>query len=66
MAHESQAKAPPTTLRAAPVVVPPDVGQELLGAIAEIERGEFIELSPEQLERCIAEGEWPWPDESPG
>ena len=65
MGHESQAKAPPTR-RAAPFKAPPDLERELLGAVAEIERGEFIELSPEQLERCIADGEWPWPDESPG
>jgi hypothetical protein len=45
---------------------PPGLARELLEAIAEIDRGECIELSSEQLERCIVDGEWPWPDESPG
>jgi hypothetical protein len=45
---------------------PPERAREVLEAIAEIDRGECIELSPEQLERCIVDGEWPWPDESPG
>jgi hypothetical protein len=44
----------------------PELGRELLEAIAEIDRGECIELSREQLERCIVDGEWPWPNESPG
>ncbi len=44
----------------------PDLEQELLEAVAEIDRGECIELTPEQLDRCIVDGEWPWPDESPG
>ncbi len=44
----------------------PDLKRELLEAIAEIERGDCIELGPEQLERCIVDGEWPWPEESPG
>lgn len=47
------------------VVLSPEAEAEARAAIAEIERGEFIELTPEQLERCITAGEWPWPDESP-
>ncbi|MGH7282169.1 MAG: hypothetical protein ACRELY_11635 [Polyangiaceae bacterium] len=37
---------------------------ELLEAERDFERGDFIDLTPEQLERCIATGESPWPDES--
>lgn len=44
----------------------PDLEQELREAVAEIERGDCIELTPEQLDRCIEHGEWPWPDAFPG
>ena len=37
---------------------------ELLEAERDFERGDFIELTVEQLDRCIAAGEWPWPDDS--
>lgn len=43
-----------------------DLEHELREAIAEIERGDCIELTPEQLDRCIEHGEWPWPDAFPG
>ncbi len=43
-----------------------DLESELREAIADIERGDYIELTPEQLERCAVDGEWPWPDESLG
>lgn len=39
---------------------------QLRAALADFERGVYIELTPEQLERCIATGESPWPDESRG
>ena len=39
---------------------------ELRQAELDFERGDYIELTPEQLERCIATGESPWPDESHG
>ena len=41
-----------------------DVVAELLSAEADFERGDYIDLTPEQLARCIATGESPWPDES--
>lgn len=41
-----------------------DLESELRQAVADIERGDYIELTPEQLERCAVDGEWPWPDES--
>lgn len=43
-----------------------DLDAELELAVAEIDRGDCIELSAEQLERCAASGEWPWPGESLG
>jgi hypothetical protein len=44
----------------------PELEQELLQAMAEFERGDYIELTVEQLEHCAATGESPWPDESHG
>jgi len=40
--------------------------RELLHAMEEFERVEYIELTVEQLEQCAATGESPWPDESHG
>jgi len=40
-----------------------DLETELRQAVAEIESGNYIELTESQLERCV-DGEWPWPDES--
>jgi hypothetical protein len=42
----------------------PNVEREILRAIEEFERGDYIELTVEQLEHCAATGESPWPDES--
>ena len=43
-----------------------DRDAELELSVADIGRGDYIELSPEQLERCEVGGEWPWSDESLG
>ena len=43
-----------------------ELEEELRQAEADFARGDFIELTIEQLDRCIAAGEWPWPDESSG
>lgn len=37
---------------------------ELLQAMADFDRGDYIELTVEQLEHCAATGESPWPKES--
>jgi hypothetical protein len=44
----------------------PDLERELLRAMEDFERGDYIELTVEQLENCAATGESPWPDESRG
>jgi hypothetical protein len=44
----------------------PDLERELLQALIDFERGDYIELTVEQLEHCAATGESPWPDESRG
>jgi hypothetical protein len=43
-----------------------DLLSEILAAEADFERGDYIELTPEQLRRAIETGESPWPDESLG
>ena len=61
-AEPSVGAAPLPTLR--PVVqADPDLERELLRAMEEFDRGEYIELTVEQLEHCAATGESPWPDE---
>ena len=49
-----------------PSAISSDLEDELRIAAEDFERGHYIELSDAQLERCIANGESPWPDESRG
>jgi len=44
----------------------PNLDHEILQAMEEFERGDYIELTVEQLEHCAATGDSPWPDESRG
>jgi hypothetical protein len=44
----------------------PELEQELRRAVDEIERGEYVELSPEDLDRWADAGVAPWPDASRG
>ena len=62
----AQKGVPARVLTTKRVKVPPDLAAELRQADEDFERGDYIELTSEQLERCIATGESPWPDESPG
>ncbi len=41
-----------------------DLEEELRQAEADFARGDFAELTLEELDRCVAAGEWPWPDVS--
>jgi hypothetical protein len=43
-----------------------ELEEELRQAEEDFARGDFIELTVEQLDQSIAAGEWPWPDESSG
>ena len=43
-----------------------ELEQELRQAMEEIERGDYIELSPEALDLWADAGVVPWPEESPG
>jgi len=40
-----------------------DLLAEILAAEANFERGDYVELTVEQLEHCAATGESPWPDD---
>jgi len=40
----------------------PELEAELRRAVEDFERGDYIELTVEQLARCIATGESPWPE----
>ena len=40
-----------------------DLLAEILSAEADFERGDYIDLTREQLAHAIATGEFPWPDE---
>ncbi|MBX3231384.1 MAG: hypothetical protein KIT84_10600 [Labilithrix sp.] len=49
------------------VKVSPALEAEIVAGIAEFDRGEYIELTREQLDHAASTGEWPWAeDESRG
>ena len=41
-----------------------DLESEVRQAVADIERGDYLELTADQLENWADTGELPWPDES--
>jgi hypothetical protein len=41
-----------------------ELEEDLRQAEADFARGDFIELTIEQLDECITDGKWPWPEES--
>jgi len=45
---------------------PPDVETELRSALEDLANGDFVELTPEEIERCSVTGESPWRRESRG
>ena len=65
---ESQAAPPAPTPSAPPLrrvaKADPNLERDLLQAVQDFERGDYIELTVEQLEHCAATGESPWADES--
>ncbi len=44
----------------------PDLETELRSALEDLANGDFIELTAEELERCIRTGASPWPHASRG
>jgi hypothetical protein len=55
---------PTTAVNGSQTATQADLEDELRQAEQDFARGDFIELTIEQLDRCITAGEWPWPDES--
>ena len=41
-----------------------ELTEELRRAEDDFARGDFVEITLEELERCAAAGEWPWRHES--
>lgn len=39
--------------------------EEELRQAEDFARGDFIEVTIEELDRCIAAGKWPWPENPP-
>jgi hypothetical protein len=64
--HSSIPESVPVVTRGRVGRASPGLERELRQAEEDFARGDYIELTPEQLERCIATGESPWPDESSG
>jgi hypothetical protein len=60
MSQSGAGAAAKTAEAAAPVVLE----DELWQAQDDVAKGDYIELTLEELDRCIAAGEWPWRDES--
>ncbi len=63
---ESSAAGTPVSVVRRVARADPALERELVQAMADLERGDYIELTVEQLEHCAATGESPWPDESLG
>ena len=61
--HAESAPASSVTRQVPPAL---ELKEEVLRAEADFARGDFIELSREELDHCIKTGESPWPDESRG
>ena len=45
---------------------PSELDDEVRRALGELESGDYLELTPEALQHCIATGDSPWPDDSSG
>ncbi len=41
-----------------------ELTEELRQAEADFARGDFVDITLDEIDRCIAAGDWPWPDES--
>jgi hypothetical protein len=55
-----------TALPSARAKLPVDLEEELMRAVHEIERGEYVDLSSEELDRWADEGVTPWSAGSQG
>lgn len=58
--------ATPDAARETTAATDDELAEELREAERDFARGDFVELTIEELDRCIATGEWSWADESSG
>ena len=56
--------ATPNAAAKSPEVNQAELQAELRQAEEDFARGDFIELTVERLDQCVAAGVWPWPEES--
>jgi hypothetical protein len=54
---------PTTAVKSPESAIQADLEEELRRAEEDFANGEFIEVTIEQLDRCVAAGKWPWPEE---
>jgi hypothetical protein len=54
----------PNTAKTVEMTVQAELEAELRCAEQDFARGDFIELTVEELDRCIEAGQWPWASES--
>ena len=55
---------PTAAVKSAQMATNAELEEELRQAEQDFARGDFLELAVEQLDACIAAGEWPWQRES--
>ena len=51
---------PTATAKSSHASLPAGLEEELRQAEEDFARGDFVDITIEQLARCIAAGEWPW------
>jgi hypothetical protein len=56
--------ATPNAAKSLEITAQAELEDELRRAEQDFARGDFIEFTVEELDRCIEVGEWPWPSES--
>ncbi len=55
---------PPAAVKSPQGELQAELEEELLQAEQDFARGDYIELTVEALDRCIAAGKWPWQRDS--
>jgi len=55
---------PTAEVRGSDTTAPTELDQELRRAEEDFANGDFIDVTIEELDRCIAAGKWPWQHES--
>ncbi len=51
---------PTAAVKSSQATLQAELEEELRQAEADFANGDYIELTVEELDRCIAGGEWPW------